>query len=33
VDLLRVEGKSHVWPLVERLQAQRGRRALDLAHY
>lgn len=33
VELARVEGKSHVWLLVERLQAQRGRRVLDLAHY
>lgn len=32
-ELVRVEGHSHAWPLVERLQKQRGRRALDLAHY
>lgn len=33
VDLVRVEGRSHAWSLVERLQAQRGRRVLDLAQY
>lgn len=32
-ELGRVEGRSYAWPLVERLQKQRGRRALDLAHY
>lgn len=32
-ELGPVEGKCHVWPLVERLQKQPGRRALVLAHY
>ena len=32
-ELGPVEGKCHVWPLVERLQKQPGRRALALAHY